>query len=108
MRMRRIHSRTTVLRSATTIAAAGLLVAAFFPQAAAAQPIQGAAASSQPVPVVTGDARVDALLARMTPDQKLTLLQGEAEAAGPNKQYQAGYLPGIPSLGIPSLMALRA
>lgn len=103
MRMRRIHSRTTVLRSATTIAAAGLLVAAFFPQAAAAQPIQGAAASSQPVPVVTGDARVDALLARMTLDQKLTLLQGEAEAAGPNKQYQAGYLPGIPSLGIPSL-----
>jgi beta-glucosidase len=39
----------------------------------------------------------------MTLDDKLTLLEGEAEAAGPADQYQAGYLPGIPRLGIPSL-----
>ncbi|MBV8999647.1 MAG: glycoside hydrolase family 3 protein, partial [Solirubrobacterales bacterium] len=39
----------------------------------------------------------------MTLDDKLTLLEGEAEAASPSKQYQAGYLPGIPRLGIPSL-----
>ncbi len=49
------------------------------------------------------DPRVRALLQRMTLDEKLTLLEGEAEAASPAKQYQAGYLPGIPRLGIPSL-----
>ncbi|HET9187568.1 MAG TPA: glycoside hydrolase family 3 C-terminal domain-containing protein [Acidothermaceae bacterium] len=54
-------------------------------------------------PTVTGDARVDALLAKMTLDEKLTLIEGEAEAASPDKQYQAGYLPGVPRLGIPSL-----
>jgi beta-glucosidase len=55
------------------------------------------------IPTVTGDARVDSLLARMTLDDKLTLLEGEAEAATSADQYQAGYLPGIPRLGIPSL-----
>ena len=55
------------------------------------------------MPAVTGDARVDKLLARMTLDEKLTLLEGEAEAVTANSQYQAGYLPGIPRLGIPSL-----
>ncbi len=39
----------------------------------------------------------------MTLDEKLTLLEGEAEAASSSDQYQAGYLPGIPRLGIPSL-----
>jgi beta-glucosidase len=55
------------------------------------------------VPTVTGDARVDGLLARMTLDDKLTMIEGEAEAATSSDQYQAGYLPGIPRLGIPSL-----
>lgn len=59
--------------------------------------------SEKAVPSVTGDARVDKLLTRMTLDEKLTLVEGEAEAATSNKQYQAGYLPGIPRLGIPSL-----
>jgi beta-glucosidase len=39
----------------------------------------------------------------MTLGQKLTLLDGSAEVANSSDQYQAGYLPGIPSLGIPSL-----
>lgn len=51
---------------------------------------------------VTGDGRVDRLLARMTLDEKLTMIEGQAEAAS-TTQYQAGYLPGIPRLGIPSL-----
>ena len=54
------------------------------------------------VPRVTGDARVDKLLSEMSLDEKLTLLQGSQEAASTN-QYEAGYLPGIPRLGIPSL-----
>ncbi|HEY2651925.1 MAG TPA: glycoside hydrolase family 3 C-terminal domain-containing protein [Solirubrobacteraceae bacterium] len=62
-----------------------------------------AASSGDSGSPITGDPRVDALLTRMTLDDKLTLLEGEAEAASPSKQYQAGFLPGIPRLGIPSL-----
>ncbi|MFC1440304.1 glycoside hydrolase family 3 C-terminal domain-containing protein [Streptacidiphilus sp. N1-10] len=58
-------------------------------------------ASARPAPV-TGDARVDRLLARMTLDEKLSMIEGQAEAAS-TTQYQAGYLPGVPRLGIPSL-----
>ena len=61
-----------------------------------------ARAGQAQVPRVTGDARVDKLLSEMTLDEKLTLLQGSQEAASTN-QYEAGYLPGIPRLGIPSL-----
>ena len=53
-------------------------------------------------PRVTGDRRVVALISEMTLDEKLTLLEGAQEAASTN-QYEAGYLPGIPRLGIPSL-----
>jgi beta-glucosidase len=53
-------------------------------------------------PVVTGDARVDQLLSRMTLDEKIQLLHGTGDDAltGPG---QAGFLQGIPRLGIPSL-----
>ena len=78
------------------LATAALVLAGLSPAAASA-------AASSRVRVVTGDPRVDALLAKMTLDQKLTLLEGEAEVANSSDQYQAGYLPGIPSLGIPSL-----
>lgn len=54
-------------------------------------------------PAVSGQSRVASLLARMTTDEKLTMIEGQAEALSPNKQYQAGYLPGIQRLGIPSL-----
>ena len=60
------------------------------------------AAAGAAVARVTGDARVDALIGRMTLEEKLTLLEGSQEAAATN-QYEAGYLPGIPRLGIPSL-----
>ncbi len=91
--------------AAVGLTTAALLVAGFVP-ASAAPPAASAAPSARPapdVPAVTGDARVDKLLARMTLDEKLTLLEGEAEAVTANSQYQGGYLPGIPRLGIPSL-----
>jgi beta-glucosidase len=95
-RITRLRGRRKAAAATTAVAAAALALAGFAPAAASA-------AASSHVPVVTGDARVDALLNRMTLDQKLTLLEGEAEVASSSDQYQAGYLPGIPSLGIPSL-----
>src|SRR5690349_17732214 len=62
-----------------------------------------AAAAASPLPTVTGDPRVDKLLGEMSLNEKLTLIEGEAEVASAHKQYQAGYVPGIPRLGIPSL-----
>lgn len=87
------HSRT-----GTTWAAAALAAVVTAGTALAATP---AAAAHRP-PRVTGDLRVDRLLTRMTLDEKLTMIEGQAEAAS-TTQYQAGYLPGIPRLGIPSL-----
>ncbi len=57
---------------------------------------------AQSVPVVTGDARVDKLLSQMTLDEKLKLIHGTQEDP---KVYQgqAGYLGGIPRLGIPGM-----
>lgn len=52
--------------------------------------------------VVTGDARVDHLLAQMTPEEKLSLVRGAVESPV-NSQAQAGYLEGVPRLGVPSL-----
>ena len=59
-------------------------------------------AHSQAVPVVTGDARVDKLLSEMTLEEKLTLIHGTHE--DPNVyQGEAGYLGGVPRLGISGL-----
>jgi beta-glucosidase len=95
-RFARLRGRRKAAVAAAALAAAALALAGLTPATASA-------ADSAGVPVVTGDHRVDALLAKMTLDQKLTLLEGEAEVASSSDQYQAGYLPGIPSLGIPSL-----
>ena len=57
---------------------------------------------AQAVPVVTGDPRVDKLLSQMTLKEKLTLIHGTHEAPS-LYQGQAGYLAGIPRLGIPGL-----
>jgi beta-glucosidase len=54
------------------------------------------------VPSVTGDARVDKLLSQMTLEEKLTLIHGTHEDPAVY-QGQAGYLAGIPRLGIPGL-----
>jgi beta-glucosidase len=56
----------------------------------------------QSVPVVTGDARVDKLLSQMTLEEKLTLIHGTREASAAY-QGQAGYLGGVPRLGIPGM-----
>lgn len=57
---------------------------------------------AQSVPVVSGDARVDKLLSEMTLQEKLTLIHGTHEDPAVY-QGQAGYLGGIPRLGIPGL-----
>ncbi|MDE3104736.1 MAG: glycoside hydrolase family 3 C-terminal domain-containing protein [Acidobacteriota bacterium] len=54
------------------------------------------------VPVVTGDARVDKLLSQMTLEEKMDLIRGQSEPAATN-QGQAGYLAGVPRLGIPPI-----
>jgi len=59
-------------------------------------------ALAQTVPVVTGDARVDKLLSQMTLQEKLTLIHGTHEDPAVY-QGQAGYLGGVPRLGIPGL-----
>ena len=60
------------------------------------------AAAAQSAPVVTRDARVGRLLSQMTLQEKLTLIHGTQEDPA-TYQGQAGYLAGIPRLGIPSL-----
>jgi len=59
-------------------------------------------APAQSAPVVTGDARVDKLLSQMKLNEKLTLIHGTQEDPSVY-QGQAGYLGGIPRLGIPGL-----
>jgi len=48
------------------------------------------------------EARIDRLLAQMTLEEKMNLIRGDVVPAATN-QGQAGYLPGVPRLGIPSL-----
>ena len=60
------------------------------------------AASQSSVPVVTGNARVDKLLSEMTLEEKMALLRGDSEPPATN-QGQAGYLTGVPRLGIPPI-----
>jgi len=59
------------------------------------------AAQSAP-PVVTGNARVDKLLSEMTLEEKMALVRGDSEPPATN-QGQAGYLDGVPRLGIPPI-----
>jgi beta-glucosidase len=58
--------------------------------------------SKKSVPVITGNARVDKLLSEMTLDEKITLIHGVSEDPT-TFQGQAGYMPGVPRLGIPGL-----
>src|SRR5271165_6089050 len=74
-------------------AAAIALLAAIF--TAVAEP-------KKSVPVVTGNARVDKLLSEMTLDEKITMIHGISEDPK-TFQGQAGYMPGVPRLGIPGL-----
>ncbi len=65
--------------------------------------IPGPLANAQAVPAATPDvARVERLLGQMTIEDKLNLIRGGSEPAA-TYQGQAGYLPGVPRLGVPSL-----
>lgn len=68
----------------------------------AAAALLGKTAGHRDVPRVMGDARVDQLLSQMTLEEKITLIHGTREDAAGN-QGQAGYLAGVPRLGIPGL-----
>ena len=57
---------------------------------------------AQSFPTVTGDARVDKLLSQMTLEEKIALIDGTHEDPALN-QGQAGYLRGVPRLGVPGL-----
>jgi len=59
-------------------------------------------ALAQSAPVLTGDARVDKLLSQMSLKEKIALIDGTHEDP-PVYQGQAGYLAGVPRLGIPGL-----
>jgi beta-glucosidase len=54
------------------------------------------------VPAVTGNARVDKLLSQMTLEEKTALIRGAREDPATD-QGQAGYLTGVPRLGIPPI-----
>ena len=57
---------------------------------------------AQAAPAVKADARVDNLLSRMTLEEKLMLIHGTPEDPAVY-QGQAGYLAGVPRLGIPGM-----
>ncbi len=104
-------ARGTARRIAARMAVALVMVvslgwagstAALASAGATLRPGSALAARQALVPAVAGDRRVDTLLSEMTLNEKLTLLEGSQEAAATN-QFTAGYLPGIPRLGIPSL-----
>ena len=86
--MKSFHTKINII----SVAALGL---ALFLSAALA-------AGQNNAPPVSGDARVDKLLSQMTLEEKLTLVHGAPEDPAVY-QGQAGYLPGIPRLGIPGL-----
>ena len=69
---------------------------------AAALALSAGLGLAQSVPAVTGDVRVDKLLSQMTLEEKLTLIHGTHEDPAVY-QGQAGYLGGVPRLGIPGL-----
>ncbi len=59
--------------------------------------------SQQPIPPEkANEARIDQILGQMTLEEKMDLIRGDVEPASTN-QGQAGYLPGVGRLGIPSL-----
>jgi beta-glucosidase len=74
-----------------TLAPLAFLLGSSFPLRAQAVP-----------PETANQARIDKLLSQMTLEEKMNLIRGDVEPAATN-QGQAGFLPGVPRLGIPSL-----
>ena len=65
--------------------------------------ILSAVSTAQAVPAEhANDARIDDLLRKMTLEEKMNLIRGGREAPA-DYQGQAGFLPGVPRLHIPSL-----
>jgi beta-glucosidase len=68
--------------------------------------VAAAATATGPVPLAYAEPRpgagprVEGLIGRLTLDEKISLLHG---ATDPNSLGQAGYVPGVPRLGIPPL-----
>src|SRR5882757_137277 len=60
------------------------------------------AAPNAKSPGCSQNGRVDRLLGQMTIEEKVNLIRGGAEPAN-ESQGQAGFLPAVPRLGIPSL-----
>src|SRR4051812_15312438 len=88
----------------TGVCAAALLLA--LPSLAAAAP--NPARQPWMNPRLDPDRRADLVLDRLSPDQQIALLHGSMPALMRAKkpahvQISAGYLPGIPELGIPEL-----
>ncbi|WP_431040738.1 beta-glucosidase [Streptomyces sp. P1-3] len=83
-------------RSAIRLLGGAISVAA----ATGASPVAAAAPARRPLTAPARAADIASLLRRLTLDEKISLLHG---AADPAKLGQAGYLPGVPRLGIPPL-----
>ncbi len=65
--------------------------------------IQTSLSVAQEIPAKKPDEmRIDQLLKQMTVEEKVNLIRGDVEPAK-TSQGQAGYLPGVPRLGVPSL-----
>ncbi|MEW1563760.1 MULTISPECIES: beta-glucosidase [unclassified Streptomyces] len=67
---------------------------------AAATTAPGFVPGAHAAPGTAAGPRVEALIRRLTLDEKISLLHG---AADPDSLGQAGFVPGVPRLGIPSL-----
>ncbi|MFJ2768626.1 beta-glucosidase [Streptomyces sp. NPDC087300] len=92
-------TRRELLKQLGGTAAAFAFVAAAGPLAAAA-PAAAAPSGSPATGAAKAGPRVRELLARLTLDEKISLVHG---AADPRRLGQAGYLPGVARLGIPEL-----
>jgi beta-glucosidase len=66
----------------------------------AASPAPATTSTAAAAPVFTPPARVAQLVARMTLDEKLSFVRAQPD---PEKLGSAGYVPGVPRLGIPPL-----
>ncbi|MFF4019742.1 glycoside hydrolase family 3 C-terminal domain-containing protein [Streptomyces sp. NPDC001843] len=90
----RRHRRGRPCRTALIAAASALLLAAGTAVAPGASGADGTRLT------VSVSPRVAALIARMSLDEKLSFVHGGTD---PRKLGQAGYIPGVPRLGIPEL-----
>ncbi|GAA3398117.1 glycoside hydrolase family 3 C-terminal domain-containing protein [Streptomyces roseoviridis] len=89
-------TRRRVSRRRLLLALAGAAAFSAVPAGAA----RAASVPAGPGAVPGGGERVGDLLARLTLDEKTALLHG---ATDPERLGQAGYVPGVPRLGIPAL-----